>query len=173
MSLPLRLYIALLLAPALLLGGCGFQPVYAQRAEAFDTLDMLAAIQIKTPAGRQGDQLKAELQDRFNPESIPTMARYELEAQIELISEPFIIEPDGTASRFRVTIQSPFTLKRLSDHQVINSGTVRYQVSYNVSETDDYSTVMSQGDAIKRGITELSEDYKMRISGVIAREITR
>jgi len=152
------------------LAGCGFQPIYADNPQRYDIRDALNGVQISTPVGREGELLRAELLDHLNPESRSTPLDFMLKIAIQSQFEPFIIEPDGTASRYRITITSPYTLTRMADDTVIAEGEVRRQVSYNVSEDDDYSTFVAQQDALKRVVVELAEDYKLRISALMARE---
>jgi LPS-assembly lipoprotein len=169
MTLRSVMYLRLLLASCLLLqSACGFEPVYANRSEDYETSDMLAAIAIETPPGREGELLRAELYDLLNPESSGASPDFALKAALEMQYEPFIIEPDGTASRFRITFVSPFSLSRIADNTVVGRGTIRRQVSYNVSENDDYSTFVAQQDAVRRGLAELAEDYKMRLGALMS-----
>ncbi len=146
---------------------CGFEPVYATREQGGTTRDVLAQIRVVTPFGRPGDQLKADIEDRLNPEAVSTGSKYELRVQLNQRAEPFIIDTDGTASRFVVTFDSPFSLVNLADGKEVANGQVQRSTSYNVSETDDYSTVIAQNDAVRRGITELAEDYKLRLGGLV------
>ena len=134
---------------------------------------MLEAITIEAPRGRRGQLFKAELEDHLNPSAAPTQPAYKLIANIGTSSEPMVIQSDGTASRYRIVIRSPFRLVRLSDNQVISKGTVRRSVSYNVSEDDDYATYIAQTEAYERGYAELAQDYKMRISAIMAERLKK
>lgn len=160
-----------LLASLLMLAGCGFEPVYAQRDGQEDTLDHLAAIRVETPPGRSGELLGAELRDHFNPESVTADHAYVLKAGLDTQFQPFIIEADGTTARYNVILKSPFTLVRQADGATIERGVVNRQVSYNVSESDDYATFVTQSDTLRRGVIELAEDYRMRISAALRREV--
>lgn len=156
---------------ALSLAGCGFEPIYAKHDDNNPGVrEHLESVAIDTPPGRQGELLYAELKDHFNPESDPSGADYTLKAGLETHYQPFIIESDGTAARYNILIKSPFTLVRNLDGKAIQSGTISRQVSYNVSESDDYATFVTQNDTLRRGIVELAEDYKMRVSAALKHE---
>lgn len=159
----LRRYAPLVIALPLLLS-CGFEPIYANRSvQTIDTLDLLAAVTVETPNGRLGELLKANIEDHFNPMARHVPQAYRLKAKIQMGSEPFVIEQDGTASRYTITLTSPYELVHMTTNEVMDKGIIRREVSYNVSEDDDYSTFITRNDMIKRGIIELAEDYKMRI----------
>lgn len=156
------------LIAAFSLASCGFQPVYQQDQAAIDTPDLLARIEIVTPPGRDGDRLKAALEDHFYHGLQDMPPRYRLETTLETASAPFIIEPDGLATRFELTLRSRYRLLRQADDKELHQGRLQRKVGYNVSEDIDFSTFIAQRDAINRGIDELAQDYRLRISGLFA-----
>lgn len=148
----------------MLASACGFEPVYATRTPGEGAAVQMAAIAVQAPPGRLGQLLKAEVEDQLNPTAQVTGIDYNLKLDLSSVSQPFVIEQDGTASRYTVTFTAPFSLTRLADGAVITRGRVKRSVSYNVSETDDYATYTSQTDAMSRAVIELADDIKMRIS---------
>lgn len=152
-----------------LLSACGFEPVYGNREGRTDAVEVMRFIAVETAPGRHGELLKAEIEDRLNPEAIAAPARYRLKVDLQPAAEPSILEPDGTASRYTLKLVAPYRMIRIADNAELASGTVRHQLSYNVSERDDYSTIIGQQDAMRRGLTEVAEDVKQRISAVVAR----
>lgn len=162
---------AVALLCCLIMAGCGFEPVYEDKAASLDVRDVLSRIEIVAPEGRNGDQLKAALEDHFYQKSISETPRYRLELTLSEQSEAFIIDPAGISSRFDLTLRSHFTLTRVADNAMLKRGRVARRVSYNVSEDIDYSTYISQKDAIKRGIDEIAEDLRMRITALFSHAI--
>ena len=156
---------------SLALAGCGFEPVYQQRGEQqLDVIDALALIRVQTPLSRDGDQLKAELEDLFYQSQRPKQSpRYALNVTLETQERPFIIDPDGISSRFDLVVTSLYRLTRLSDETTLDSGHVRRYVSYNVAKENDYATYISQKDAKRRAIRALAEEYQQQIAALIAR----
>jgi len=153
-----------------MLSGCGFEPVYANRSAQYTEIaDHLAAIRVETPRGKMGELLKARLEDHFNPMNSPAAIAYTLKVKVEQRADPSLIRADGTASRFDIVVISPFQLIRVGDNRVVEKGTITRSSSYNVSDADDYATYVSQNDATKRVMTEVAEDYKMRIGAALAR----
>lgn len=157
----------------LCLSGCGFEPVYGDRPGQTDTIEVLPFITVLTTGGLQGEMLKARIEDRLNPKSISVPARYQLKVDLQTQADPYIIQQDGTASRYILRFIAPYRLIRLSDNQELSKGTIHHQISYNVSERDDYSTFVAQQDASRRGLTEIAEDIKLRIGAVVSRATYR
>ncbi|MCI5048880.1 MAG: hypothetical protein MRY32_00905 [Rickettsiales bacterium] len=163
----LLLFIGLLQVSA-----CGFTPIHAKESPMqLEIADMLEAIQITAPRGKHGEMFKAALEDQLNPMANPIRPAYRLVTSISNTAEPLIIQSDGTAARYRIQINSRYELVRISDGQVVSNGNLRRSVSYNVSEDDDYATYIEKKDAFIRGLTELAEDYKLRIGAEMAKRL--
>ena len=161
----MRLLVPLLL----LLPACGFQPVYEQKPQALDTQDLLTLIEIEAPKSRQGDELKAALEDGFYQSLHAKPApRYRLVTALAIDSQPFIIDTDGISSRYELTIRSNYRLLRIADRKPLKRGRLIRRVSYNVDDQDDYSTFIAQRDAISRGIQGLADDYRLRLVATLA-----
>lgn len=153
---------------------CGFTPKYQQNPSKLDVRDVLSRIEVQSPNNLLGNHLKAGLEDRFYSDSYPTPApRYHLETQLDIQEQPFIIEAAGIASRFRLNVRSPYILRRISDGKIIKRGTVRREVSYNVSEQDDYSTFVSSEDARIQGIEALAESYEQALATFFHQHIAK
>jgi hypothetical protein len=163
---------ALLLCSFLLVTACGFRPVYEQHSGRLDTSDVVHGLSVITPEGWEGDRLKSAIEDEFQISGNPD-PRYRLVAGLNVVSEPFIIEPDGLASRYTMRLSSPWQLYRASDNKLLKDGMIRRDVSYNVSENADYATFVSQEDAIQRGIQEIAGLYGMQIPALLAAAISR
>lgn len=155
------------------LTGCGFEPVYGERTGVTDAVEVMPFIAVETIPGRLGEALKAEIEDRLNPEAVSVPARYRLKVDLQMQADPYMIEQDGTASRYILRFTAPYQMTRLADNTELAKGVVRHQVAYNVSERDDYSTFVGQQDASRRGLTELAEDIKLRIGAAVARVTLR
>lgn len=150
------------------LSACGFEPAYKQRGS--DPQHLLSRVAVQTsPQNREGQYLQASLEDALyvNTRSQPL---YRLEAGLQVDARPFVISSDGLASRFNVTLTSPYLLRRLDDNSIVSRGTVRRDVSYNVSEVDDYSTFISERDAIERGVEALAEEYTLRVAAILSKQ---
>jgi LPS-assembly lipoprotein len=155
----------LLISSILLLTACGFEPVYAKREGAVAA--ELAAVDIHTDSSRKGQLLQAEIKDLLNPRRESQPPEYRLNITTTENISALFIKPDGTASRGDINLVSTYTLVRLSDDKVIDSGNITRISSFNTSENADYATYVAEQDARMRGILELARDYAFRISNVL------
>ncbi len=149
----------------LLLGACGFSPVYESSRNAGHTL--LSNVEVVPVAGRHGQVLTRKLEDMLDPTSVDSTSAYQIETSVSVEYIPIIIENDGTVSRYRVDIAIPLNLRKSSTGQIVFTDIVRRSVSYNVSESD-YSSYISSTDAVERGIEEASQDVVQRVTAHLA-----
>lgn len=159
----------LMLVPLLVLQGCGFEPVYGRRRydAKYEKAELLMAIDVKTPPGKLSELFKARLEDHLNPKGRNIKAYYVLNVDLKSSAEPDVIELDGTASRYTIRYVAPFKLIAKESDKEVESGTITRLVSYNVSQQDDYSTFIAREAAQKRGVTELAEDFKLRMGAAM------
>lgn len=152
----------------LALTACGFHPVHSREFKAQQDID-LSSVQVVVDNTRFGQLLKAEIERGVNPDYEMAERLYTL--QIGLIQHDIylFVNPDGTAGRGDIQLDSDYVLKRKIDGKVLQTGHITRVSSYNISETADYATYVSQEDARKRGIIELAQDYKLRLSNLMAR----
>ena len=149
--------IALLLA-----SGCGFEPLYADKeGGAFQQLQQIEIGSSRTARNEQ--LLTAELEDRFyGGVYLPKhQQNYTLRIKVDTDSLPILIEPDGKALRHRIVLKTPYTLTRKSDKKLLQHGTIKQIVSYNVSD-DDYATFVAKENAVKIGLIEIAEKFSQR-----------
>lgn len=157
----------LLLAALLALAACGFRPVHGSEYQAQQN-NSLAAVQVEVDTTRLGQLLKAEIENGVNPDYRRAEKLYTLAIALSETDAYLFINPDGTAGRGDVQLSSTYTLRRTLDGAVVKTGRLNRVSSYNISETADYATYVSQEDARKRGIVELAQDYKLRLSNLMA-----
>lgn len=138
---------------------CGFSPMYGAKSQQ----KLAAGFIIETASDAKGQQFKADLEDRLNPEGIPSHPTYKLNVSLGSVSYAMGVARDGTASRFNVILSSNYTLTRLADNKVVKVGNIQHVSSFNNQTNQYFSTYISEKDAVKRGITELSELYRQRI----------
>lgn len=157
------------LATLLLLTACGFQPVHgaAQRTALANRLESVRIVTEIRQETRLAQWLKAEIQDGINPNSAGAEKLFTLKITVTEVEISLFINPDGTSSRGDLQYNSTYTLTRSSDGAMIDSGTLTRTSSYNISENADYATFVSREDARKRGLTELAQDYKLRLANLL------
>lgn len=156
-----------LLSLCLLVAACGFRPLHGQsyRAEQVNTL---SSVTVTVDHTRRGQLLEAEIGDATNPDAKHSPKLYHLAIALTESEIGLFINPDGTSSRSDILMNTKYTLTRLSDNKVMDSGAIQRISSYNTSEQADYASYVSVEDAKKRGIIELAQDYKLRMANVLA-----
>jgi LPS-assembly lipoprotein len=155
-----------LLLPSLL-GGCGFKPLYNSKAGESDRSQVFAGVKIDHIAGegRMEQQFRINLEDRLNPRGrVPADPAYHLATTLTSQSVAIGVARDGTVSRYNVYLDSDYALYRTADEKKIAAGHVRHVSSYNNLTNAYFSTYISEQDAIKRGVEELAEIYRDRLS---------
>jgi LPS-assembly lipoprotein len=156
----------------LLLTGCGFKPLYGARSQNTQTAALLDGVKIdyvSVSKERMGQQLKIILEDRLNPGgAVPANPKYRLKVDLKETISAIGVAQDGTVSRYNLYLNSAYTLYRIADGQQMTSGSISNVSSYNNVTNAYFSTYISKEDAIKRGITELSEMYRARLSAYLA-----
>lgn len=150
-----------LLAAALLLGGCGFHPLYADHARSGFDAD-LASIKVNTIADRQGQLLAIALRDALNPTGAQVTTRYTLDVSLFSIREDIALRSDGTASRSEIAMTANFVLKDAKANQPVLQGTTHSVSSYDVL-TDNYATVVASQNAEQRTVQEVGDDILVRL----------
>lgn len=146
-----------------LLAGCGFQPLYgsgtASLASAGVYVDPINA------KSKTGQQFKFELEDKLNPAGkVPDDPAYRLAVSLSHTVSAIGVATDGTVSRYNVSLNSTYVLSDYKTGKQITSGTLQRVNSYNNRINEYFSTYISSEDALKQGVTALSETYRQRLA---------
>lgn len=151
------------------LAACGFEPVHGkastQRIVAQGGVD-LSAIIVSVDRTRLGQLLKAEISDRIHPRLSNAPKRYRLSITLEESELSRFINPDGTPSRGDFVYNSSYSLIDLVSKKQVATGTLERISSYNISDSADYATFVTQEDARKRGVIALAQGYALRLSNI-------
>lgn len=151
----------------LLLSGCGFEPLYAKKPPG-DVSKVFAGVRIDSIPGRQGQEMKASLEDKLNPDgAVPPKPAYRLAVSLSNTVVPIGVARDGTISRYNVYLTSHYTLYRNADNKPVTAGDLSYVNSYNNLTNQYFSTYISEEDAIRRNITEMAELYRERLTAYL------
>jgi LPS-assembly lipoprotein len=147
---------------ALLLGGCGFHPLYADHTKSGFDAD-LAAIKVNTIQDRLGQELALSLRDGLNPTGIRVAPRYALDVKLVAERNDLGIRKDATSSRTQMMIIADFQLKELATDRTVLQGKTRTAVSFD-SQTDEYANAVARQSAQERSLRDLSDDIRMRLA---------
>jgi LPS-assembly lipoprotein len=145
-----------------LLAGCGWQPLYANR-EAEPVNAELRAIRVNPILERFGQRLEFALRDSFNPDNMPTQQRYSLQVTLATGMSDLGIQSQGLGTRGEVTAQATYILKEISSGAQVQTGTLRTNDSFDI-QANGYSTVVAQDDAYTRCIEDLRREIVARLT---------
>ena len=161
-----RHFVAAGAALLLALSGCGYQPLYGT-TEKGSAVDDLASINVKVIRDRTGQELHNYLRDEINPTGRPgAAARYDLEVDLRETREALAIRTDETATRYNLNQTAQFKLRDIETGRIVLTGTSQAAVSYNVLR-DDFSNVVSENNARRRGAHEIADDIRLRLAAYL------
>lgn len=153
---------------SLLLGGCGFRPLYGRKSlGAVDT--QLSQIKIGTIPERVGQQLHNYLLDRLNRKGRPTDPGYLLTVDLDVGIVRQAFELDGTATRAKLTMTANFVLRDIVTERILLRNFARSVTSYNIVSSA-ISTRSAELDAKDRAAREVSDEIRMLLAIYFQRE---
>lgn len=152
------------LAALLLLGGCGFQPVYGTRNAVTGTEAgaELTKVKIGNISDRSGQYLRNALVDRMQPAGGQVEPAYRLDVALSETLVNFGIQQDSTATRGQLRLAGTYSLKDNSG-KVLLTETIRSSPAFNILESE-FGTVLSSEDARQRGLRQMADEITARLS---------
>lgn len=148
-------------AAALVSGGCGFQPLYADRSGgAFAGLE---PVEVALIPDREGQFLRNALIDRLGQAG--RAARYELVADISISRANLGIERDETATRGQVTVTVTYILRGLGEGTatVLDTGTVRQISSFNLVD-NEFASQTGSDAAVEASLNQAADEIRNRVA---------
>ncbi len=159
------------LAAALLgLTACGFQPMYASKAQPGSgqiAPEVRNSVAIAPIRNRIGQQLHNALRDRLNPQGQPRDPVYRLKVSIDSVSEPSTLRTDGTVTRRDFRLQANWQLEDYAKRARLFRSSATGTSSYNVVD-QPYATVAAFRDAEERAVEQIARDIAARVNAVLA-----
>jgi LPS-assembly lipoprotein len=154
---PARISAALGLA--VMLGGCGFHPLYRDTGATAETADRLASIYVE-PIGEQrlGYELRNTLIDLFDASGRSSRSSYRLHVTLATKSQGVAVQNDAAITRYNDTLAVRYVLTDMKG-QKITEGTETGLSAYNVVSSP-YATLIAQQDADERAAEDIA--YRIR-----------
>jgi len=149
----------------LVVGGCGFQPLYADRGEQdAEIAQELAAIDVAPIDDPLGVELRNQILGNLAPSSNDIPSRYRLAIQLSRNKIPLITEEDSQISRFDLVLTVSYELTAKETGTVLAGGSVTSATSYNIVEAADFASLVAEQSAGKQAAREASREIVTRIS---------
>ncbi len=139
---------------------CGLQPIYNKNTKKDGTSYeyKLAAVQIVKHRKRIYQKLNNNLEEVLNPNKIEIKKEYLLNIILKEHTSTTFISPTGSSGRNKVILQARYTLKRISDDEIIAKG--------NTAAKDDFDV---EDKRFANYIAE--EEIKLNLTRLIAQNI--
>ena len=153
----------------LALSACGFQPLYAGKAEqgvlAGDELSgSLSTVFVDTIPGVHGQMLRSRLMDMITPNGNPEKPLFRLSVKLPKPDMTELgIQMDNFATRRTLTYNATYTLKTYPAGKSVMSDKASATGSYNII-VSPYATEVAERALKKRLIEMLGNDIAMRIA---------
>lgn len=146
----------------LLLGGCGFRPMYGER-ESGSVTQGLQTVRVGLIPERNGQLLRRNLEQRLG--SGGAQMRYDLRVGLAYGIDLQGFARDGTPSRVRITASASwFLYDAASPPRLVASGSERAFDAYNVPENQFFSADTSREATERRLLDQLADDIVRRLA---------
>jgi len=151
---------------ALLLAGCGFQPLYGNNGNAGPGVGAtLSAVYVEQIPDRVGYELRNDLLDRLDANGDAGEARYRLKLYLTETEVPVVFQPNTAITRYNYTVTAHYDLVPKEGTDAVKSGDVTAFAAYNVAAAPFlYATVTAQRDAKNRAANEIADRIRTELA---------
>ena len=162
------------LAAALLLGGCGFRPLYLpEHGTPGVAATELSAIYVPVLLNRDGQLMRQALQQRVEGSGLGTAKKYELLAQPIITAEGIAIQRDSSTTRVRINGSATWILRRLDlAHTVVASGSARIVDGTDVLDEQYFEADLANESATRRIVLALADQVTQQVAVYFRRHET-
>ncbi|MEC9347592.1 MAG: hypothetical protein VYB54_15310 [Pseudomonadota bacterium] len=144
----------------LALSACGFEPVYKPGGRLETAL---ARVSVEPLSGRTGQAVRNAILDEIGASDRVRDPLWRLSVTVSDTRERVAIQADETAARVNVTVSSDWVLRAAGpEGQVVDRGTVRRTVAYNVVN-DQYATTIAERDAARQAGAAVGQAIRTRL----------
>ena len=164
----MRLVISLTLA--LLLGGCGFHPLYGGANGGMKKT--LSTIYVEPVRDRIGFELRNTMIDLLDGPGEASGAAYRLTLALDETAQGIALQNDATITRYTDTLTVTYELNDMAGH-VVTKGTETGFSAYNVlpsSANANYGTLAAQHDADGRAAADIAERIRLDLNVFFAKQ---
>jgi LPS-assembly lipoprotein len=153
---------------ALVLAGCGFQPLYGGTTAGGQKLaEVMAGVEITPIPGRVGQKLRNELIFADTGGGLPGPKRYRLDIVIKESVTDQLVQITGDATGQVYQLDATFKLIEPTTQKVLYQGKAISRAPYNRFQ-EIFANVRARYDAENRAARTMSESIKTQIAGFLA-----
>lgn len=151
------------ISAAMVLGACGYKPLYGSQSVAPHVERRLASIYVAPIKDRAGQMMRLALKKRLSPTADGLENVYTLNITLSESLAKLAVEESGFTTRANLKLHTSFKLFRSADQALIFEGKVKTVSSYN-ELSSDFATKAAQDDARQRAITDLADTLRTRLA---------
>jgi LPS-assembly lipoprotein len=149
------------------LTGCGWAPLYADRAAGPADTE-LAAIKVAPIPERIGQSLALQLRQWLNPTGADVPTRYLLRTVLQTTRLDLGVLKLGLGTRARFDVVANFTLVDITSNTALLTASSHAAESFDIV-ANYYSNVVAEEDARKRAAEEIRRDIVTQLTAFLQR----
>jgi len=153
---------ATLVLAGVVLGGCGFTPLYATPGVS----PGLSSIQVVAPQGRVGYLLREDLDDILARDKAAPAA-WRLDLVVLQTRNPLGLQIDNVAERYELGVTVKYTLTEIATGHVAHGGRVASEVSYDAAD-QPYAGIAARQDGQQRAASDAARRIQLELASWMA-----
>lgn len=152
---------------AMLLAGCGFQPLLGRQSGSGSVSDELASIRIAPIPDRSGQLLRNALLDSLTPRGAAVTPQYALTIRLQEPRQTIALRRDDVISRSSYSAVATFDLVDRQNRKIA-TGTSSFTTDYEIT-VSEYATRSSLEDARSRVLALIADDIRNQLALALKR----
>ncbi len=157
-----RSLLAIALLAPVTIGGCGWEPLYADRQTGPADAG-LRAIRVQPIAERIGQKLQWALRSSLNPGGEAAPQRYTLITTLSTARSDLGVLTQGIGTRGRLDVVASYELRDIRTNELLLQGRSHDAQSFDILG-NEYSNIVAEEDARDRAVEELRRDIVTRLA---------
>jgi LPS-assembly lipoprotein len=153
----------------MLLGACGFRPLYGTDSASPGVANDLASVSIPEPRDRLNQLIRNDLMSTMRPAGTAEADRYRLDIDAVATEDKSIEDSSNSRSARRSTVRvmANFELRDLSGGKTVYKGRTFSNVSYDDVQ-QSFADLQARTNAMERGAHEIALDIRTRLAAHFA-----
>jgi LPS-assembly lipoprotein len=157
----------LLLLGAVLLQGCGYQPLYATRDDLSSVSQDLASVSVEMQSTRVGQLVRNEIVRSIRPAGGAAPDRYVLKLAATGDSQTLVDTSDTVHRRLAYNLTTDFQLIDISSQKPIFSGRAFSRVPYDRLNAS-FTNVQARVNAEEQAAQQVGQEVRLRVAAFLA-----
>ena len=162
-----RVSLPVLLFGAILLQGCGYQPLYATRSDGSSVTQDLASVSVASQSTRVGQLVRNEIVRSTRPAGSGAADRYVLKLDAKGDSETLVDTADTVHRRLAYNLTTEFQLIDVASQRPVFSGRAFSRVPYDRLNAS-FSNVQARVNAEEQAAQQVGQEVRTRVAAFLA-----